>query len=434
MIYLYGCQQVLIHVDKDLKAILEFICSEANKLSNCAVYYARQIWFKAKRYITKFELDSEMKSNRHFQTLYSQAAQQLCHSVYESFASFKQLNALYNRGELADKPRPPKYRKNGFNLVSYPKQALKLNDGQVRIPLGSQVKAWFKLDSFSLPMPSNLRFEDIKKVRILPKNRCFYAEFVYKTTTVKPDVDKSNVLGIDHGLNNWLTCLSNVGTSFIVDGKHIKSLNRWYNKQVATIKENKSQGFWSNKLATITEKRNRQIRDAINKVGRIVINHCLDNRIGRVIFGWGQGIKQEINLGKKRNQQFVQIPTARLKGRIEQLCQQYSIEFVETEEANTSAASFVDADTLPKHGEKPDSWKSSGRRIKRGLFRTAMNWYINADCNGAANIIRKVSTTLGLDLSGVSRGALTHPTRICIWVTAKKKPSDVVLTRRVASF
>ncbi|HEY9803143.1 MAG TPA: transposase [Leptolyngbyaceae cyanobacterium] len=194
------------------------------------------------------------------------------------------------------------------------------------------------------------------------------------------------MLGIDHGLNNWLTCVSNLGTSFIVDGKHIKSLNRWYNKQVATIKENKPQGFWSNKLAAITEKRNRQIRDAINKVARIVVNHCLDNRIGRIVFGWGQGIKQEVNLGKKRNQQFVQIPTARLKERIEQLCQQYGIEFVETEEANTSAASFVDGDTLPKHGEKPDNWKSSGRRVKRGLFRTAMNWYINADCNGVSHV------------------------------------------------
>jgi transposase len=294
VIYLYGCQQVLIYADKELKAILEFICSEANKLSNCAIYYARQIWFKAKHYITKFELDSEMKSNRHFQTLYSQAAQQLCRSVYESFASFKQLNALYHRGELADKPRPPKYKKNGFNLVSYPKQALKLKDGQIRIPLGSQLKAWFKLDSFSVPMPSNLKFEDIKELRILPRNRCFYAEFVYKISAVKSDVDKINVLGIDHGLNNWLTCVSNVGTSFIVDGKHIKSLNRWYNKQVATIKENKPQGFWSSKLAAITEKRNRQIRDAINKVGRILINHCLDNRIGRVVFCWGETIKQEI--------------------------------------------------------------------------------------------------------------------------------------------
>jgi len=431
---LYGCQQVLIDASQDLKSILEFICSEANKLSNCAVYYDRQIWFKAKRYITKFELNNKLKSNLHFQVLYSQAAQQVCASVYESFASFKQLNTLYKRGEITDKPRPPKYRKDGLNLITYPKQALKLKDGQIRIPLGSLVKTWFHLDSFTLPMPSNLRFEDIKELRILPRNRCFYAELVYKVTAIKPDMDKSNVLGIDHGLNNWLTCVSNVGTSFIVDGKHIKSLNRWYNKQVATSQENKPQGFWSNKLATTTEKRNRQMRDAVNKVARIVINHCLDHRIGRVVFGWGQGIKQEINLGNKRNQQFVQIPTARLKTRIGQLCQQYGIEFVETEEANTSAASFVDSDTLPKHGEKPDSWKSSGRRVKRGLFRTAMNWYINADCNGAANIIRKVSTTLGLDLSGVSMGALTHPTRIYIWVTAKKKQSDVVSTRRVASF
>lgn len=202
-------------------------------------------------------------------------------------------------------------------------------------------------------MPPNLRFEDIKELRIIPRNRCFYAEFVYKTNPVVTDVDKSQVLGLDHGLNNWLTCVSNVGTSFIVDGQHIKSLNRWHNKQVSTLKEGKLQGFWSNQLASITEKRNRQVRDAINKTARIILNHCLQHRIGRVVFGWGQGIKQRINLGKKRNQQFVQIPTARLKQRVEQLCQQYGIEFIEKEEANTSAASYIDGDTLPKHGENP---------------------------------------------------------------------------------
>ncbi|MBD2520087.1 IS200/IS605 family element transposase accessory protein TnpB [Nostoc sp. FACHB-973] len=433
MINLYSCQQILIHPNQELKAILEFICSESNKLANCTIYYARQIWFKAKRYITKFELHHQMKSNRHFQTLYSQASQQLCSSVYESFASFKQLNTLYKRGELTDKPSPPKYRKDGLNLVTYPKQPLRLKDGQIRIPLSSLVKIWFKLDYFTLPMPSNLRFEDIRELRILPRNRCFFVEFVYKTNPVASDVDKSRVLGIDHGLNNWLTCVSNLGKSFIIDGRHFKSLNRWYNKLLATIRKNKPQGFWSNKLAAITEKRNRQVRDAINKAARIVINHCIKNRIGRVVFGWGQGIKQQTNLGKKRNQQFVQIPTARLKGRIKQLCQQYGIEFIETEEANTSAASFVDGDTLPKHGEKPDGWKSSGRRVKRGLFRTSQNWYINADCNGAANIIRKVSTTLSLNLSGVSRGSLTTPTRIYIWVTAKKKRGNEVLARCIVS-
>ncbi|HEY9642931.1 MAG TPA: RNA-guided endonuclease TnpB family protein, partial [Coleofasciculaceae cyanobacterium] len=112
---------------------------------------------------------------------------------------------------------------------------------------------------------------------------------------------------------------------------------------------------------------------------------------------------------------FVQIPTAKLKSRIAQLCEQYGIEFIEHEEANTSAASFLDGDSLPKHGEKPEGWKSSGRRVKRGLFRTALNWYVNADCNGAANVLRKVATMLELDLSGVGRGELTAPLKVRIW-------------------
>lgn len=268
-------------------------------------------------------------------------------------------------------------------------------------------------------MPSNLDFSKIDELRILPRNRYFYAEFVYKRQAEKPDVDRNRVLGIDPALTNWLTCISNTGLSFIVDGKHVKSLNRWYNKQISTIKENKPQGFWSNKLASACEKRNRQMRDAINKAARLVINRCLNHRVGTVVFGWNQGNKQEINLGKQNNQKFVQVPTARLKERISQLCRQYGINFVETEESYTSKASFLDNDELPKYGEKPDNWKPSGKRTKRGLYSTALNWYVNADANGAVNIIRKVSTTLGLDLSEVCRASLTAPQRIKIW-SAKK--------------
>lgn len=143
-------------------------------------------------------------------------------------------------------------------------------------------------------------------------------------------------------------------------------MNQWYNKSVAAIKEGKQQGFWSKRLAHLTEKRNRQMRDVINKGARIVINHCLKHKIGRIIFGWNQGIKKEINIGKCNNQSFVH-PTAKLKSRMAQLCEQYGIEFVEMEEANTSAASFLDGDTVPKYGEKPQDWKSSGKRVKRGL-------------------------------------------------------------------
>ena len=413
---MYGCQQVLLHPDGDLKAILEYICTEANKLHNCATYYARQIWFKTRRYARKFDINNELKPNRHFKAMHSQAAQQTCQAVGEAFTSFRGLNQAYRNGELAYKPKPPKYRRRGgVHTVSYPKQALKLKDGQIRVPLGRQVKVWFGLDAFYVPMPSNLRFEDINELRILPRNRCFYAEFVYKQPVEVADVDPSRVLGIDPGLANWLTCVSNVETSFIVDGRQVKSLNRWYNKKVADLKENRPQGFWSKRLADLTEQRNRQMRDAVNKAARIVVNHCLTHRIGRVAFGWNDGNKTGINLGKKNNQSFVQVPTARLKERIKQLCERYGIEFVETEESYTSQASFLDSDIIPIYGEKPEDWMPSGNRLKRGLYRTANGLLINADCNGAANILRKVAMTLGLNLERIGRGVLTRPQRIKLW-------------------
>ena len=431
---MFGCQQVLIHADKDTQAIIEYICSESNKVFNCAVYYARQIYFKAHRYVSKAELDEELKNNKHFQAMHSQAAQQTCHSVFESFKSFKARNSPSYQGKLADKPKPPKYRKAGLNVVSYPKQALKLLiDGKIRIPLGTKVKTWFGIDSFSIPMPSNLDFSQLRELRILPRNQCFYAEFVYKLKTPNASVNPNNALGIDPGMDNWLTCVSTLGTSLIVDGKHVKSLNRWYNKKVSTIKEGKPQGFWSKKLAHLTERRNRQMRDAVNKAARLVIDHCVKHHIGTIVFGWNQGQKQESNLGAKNNQKWVQVPTARLKARIQQLCEQHGIQFVETEESYTSKASFVDGDHLPKYGEKPSDWKPAGKRVKRGLYRTALNWYINADCNGAQNILRKVSGMLGIALSGLSRVSLTAPQRIFLWSAKRKKCSDAVIKRHETS-
>lgn len=299
--------------------------------------------------------------------------------------------------------------------MSFPKRWLKLTEGGIRIPLGRQVKAWFGLDSFLIPMPSNLDFESLKEVRLLPRNGCFYAEFVYPKPLCQSNVKPEYVLGIDHGIGNWLTCVSNVGTSFIVDGLHLKSLNQWYNKRVSVLKEGRAQGFWSKQLAAITEKRNRQMRDAINKAARRVVNHCLFNQIGTVVFGWNKGQKDSANMGAKTNQKFVQIPTGRLKSRIKQLCEQYGIRFVETEESYSLKSSFLDNDFLPTFGEKPEGWEASGKRVKRGLYQTAQGWLINADGNGAANIIRKVAVKLRLDLSGISRGALSSPLRVPLW-------------------
>ncbi|MFP4101674.1 RNA-guided endonuclease InsQ/TnpB family protein, partial [Coleofasciculus sp.] len=290
--------------------------------------------------------------------------------------------------------------------------------------LGKLVKTWFKISDFFIPMPSNLNFKDIKELRIFPRNGCFYAEFVYLLPSVTADVDLSRVLGIDPGLDNWMTCVSNVETSFIVDGRKLKSLNQLYNKRVATIKLGKAQGFWDEELASLTERRNRQVRDAVNKAARVVINHCLQHRIGTVVFGWNQRNKDGIELGKKTNQEFVQIPSARLKNRIEQLCEQYGIRFIETEESYTSKASFLDNDPLPVFGSKPEGWKASGKRVKRGMYRTKNGEFVNADANGAANILRKVEIQLGLDLAKVCRAFLTAPSRVFLWNSKKTKRRD----------
>lgn len=421
----YGCQQILIGADKDTKALLEYVCTEANNLINCGIYYSRQYYFKTGKFPSKADLHKQLgtiQKNKHYQALYSDTAQQILTGVAESFKSYVGLFKGIKKGTVTQKPRLPNYRTSGgLALATFTGRSLKLKNGMLRFPLGSLVKIWFGVDAFYLPMPANLDFKSIREVRILPRNRCFYAEFIYKTEIETVELDKSKVLGIDHGLNNWLTCVSNVGTSFFVDGLHLKSLNQWYNKSVAKIKENKPYSFWSNRLAALTEKRNRQMRDAVNKAARIVINHCIDNKIGSIVFGWNQEQKENSNIGKKNNQKFVQIPTAKLKNRIEQLCEQYGIEFIETEESYTSKTSFLDNDVLPKYGEKPDGWRSSGVRTNRGLFKTGTGIKINADCNGAANIIRKVAMMAKFDLAGVSRGCLSQPKKVLLW-TIQKSP------------
>lgn len=424
---LYATQQTLIKLDQYDMRVLEFLATQSNKLRNCAIYLLRQAYFMFGEILDdQFGLHAELKTNPHYQIFYSQAAQQVCTEVAESFTSYKELLPLWHSRQLKDKPKLPKYRKkDGLAGWTYPKQALSfdIDTGLIRLPLGNTFKSEFGLDSLYITMPHNIRFEAIKELRILPRNRCFYAEFVYhKPQTESVVLDKGRALAIDPGVNNLATCVPNTGdNSFIVDGFKLKSLTQWYNKQIATLKEGKPQGFWSDKLAHITEKRNRQVKDAVNKAGRFVINYCLKNNIGTVVFGWNQGNKDSIEIGKVNNQKIVQTPTARLKKRIKELCGEYGIDFVETEESYTSKASFLDGDSLPKYGEKPDNWKPSGARPKRGQYKTKRGEFINADCNGAANIFRKVETQLGLYLVEVCRAVLTLPTRVFLWNTKSKK-------------
>ncbi len=172
--------------------------------------------------------------------------------------------------------------------------------------------------------------------------------------------------------------------------------------------EDKPQDYWDDSLEQATHKRNCQMKDAVNKAARFIVHYCLRHQIGNIVFGWNDRQKDSINIGKTNNQtavaplgetprphclNFVQIPTARLKNRIQELAESVGIIFTEIEEAYSSQASFLDNDLVPKYGEKPKGYKFSGKRIKRGLYQTAKGWLVNADIQAAGNCLRKVALT-----------------------------------------
>ncbi|NEO30925.1 MAG: IS200/IS605 family element transposase accessory protein TnpB [Symploca sp. SIO3C6] len=426
---MYGCQQIMLHPDELEKEILVFICQQANKLVNCGTYLLRQAFFTFGQVEhDAYSLHAELKDNPHFKILRSAVAQQVLTGVAESFKSYKELTNKFFKGEISDQPKLPKYRKKGgLATISYPARWVSFDQetGQASLSLGKTFKEWFGIEHIQVPPPYGLRVKDIAEIRILPRNGCFYAEYTYKMQPQIVDLS-DKALGIDPGLNNWLTCVSTDGDSFIVDGRKVKSLNQWYNKQVAKQKKNKAQDYWDEKLAQLSERRNRQMRDALNKAARLVINYCLSHDLGTIVFGWNQGNKNRMEMGKKNNQEFVGVPTAKLKERIAQLCQQYGLKFIETEESYTSKSSFLDGDFLPKFGEKPERWKPSGRRVSRGMYRTKNGTEVNADINGAANILRKVEIQLSVNLAKVCRAFLTVPTRYKVWETKRR---SVILMR-----
>jgi putative transposase len=443
----YGTIQILLNASDLLMAYFAYQCQQSNSLYNCAVFWVRQKHFedcprteffdsegqyrsvfKTKTcYASYAELCSVFKDNPHYKALGGQCAQQTLKSVSEAFSSYSKLLPLWFGGELKAKPKMPDYRTSGgLYVATYPGQAIQLDleSGECRLPLSQELNTEFKALADNPDILINgcvgIHPDQLVEVRILPRNRQIYAEFVYVKPIQETNLNPLKFLSLDPGLNNWVTGVSNACHSFIVDGKRLKSLNQWYNKQVSVLKEGKPQGFWNDRLASITEQRNRQMRDAVNKAARFIINRCLENDIKHLIFGWNIGIKDSINIGRSNNQQFVSIPTAKLRTRLSQLCEEYGLIYTETEEANTSAASFLDVDSLPKHGEKPSNWKASGKRIKRGLYRSAQGFIVNADCNGAGNITRKVASILGINPDEISRASLTAPKRYDIFNCMKK--------------
>ena len=341
-------------------------------------------------------------------------AQQILKEVDGSFKSFFGLLKLAKNGQYNFKDiKLPKYlAKDGFTTLVI--GFVRLKDGILIVPYSNSFRKTHQ--EVKIKLPPVLKGKKIKEIRIIPKqhSRYFEIQYTYEVKEVQRELNKENVLGIDLGIDNLCTCVTNNGASFIIDGRKLKSINQYYNKtnaKLQSIKDKQKIEHITLRQKRIARKRNNRINDYLSKAARIIVNYCLNNDIGKLVLGYNEDFQKNSNIGSISNQNFVNIPYGKLRDKIIYLCKLYGIEFKLQEESYTSKASFFDGDEIPIYDkENPQEYIFSGKRIKRRLYQTSAGKLINADCNGALNILRKSKV---VDLSVLyNRGELNTPKRI----------------------
>ena len=410
--YLTLKQQVK-HLSKKEFRNLKYLCHIAKNLKNQAIYNVRQHYFKNKKYLSYNENYKMLKDSENYKKLNSNMAQQILKEVDESFKSFFALLKLAKNGQYNGKIKLPNYLdKDGFTtlIIGF----VRLKDDMLIVPYSNSFKKTHQ--EVKVKLPSVLKDKKIKEIRIIPKqhSRYFEIQYIYEVEEVQRELNENNVLGIDLGIDNLCTCVTNTGVSFIIDGRKLKSTNQYYNKinaKLQSIKDKQKIERTTLRQKRITRKRNNRINDYLSKAARTIVNYCLNNDIGKLVLGYNEDFQRNSNIGSINNQNFVNIPYGKLRDKLIYLCKLYGIEFKLQEESYTSKASFFDGDEIPIYDkENPQEYIFSGKRIKRGLYQTSTGKLINADCNGALNILRKSKV---VDLSVLyNRGELNTPKRI----------------------
>ena len=410
--YLTLKQQVK-HLSKKEFRNLKYLCHIAKNLKNQAIYNVRQHYFKNKKYLSYNENYKMLKNSENYKKLNSNMAQQILKEVDESFKSFFALLKLAKNGQYNGKIKLPNYlAKDGFTTLVI--GFVRLKDDMLIVPYSNSFKKTHQ--EVKVKLPSVLKDKKIKEIRIIPKqhSRYFEIQYTYEVKEIQRELNENNVLGIDLGIDNLCTCVTNTGASFIIDGRKLKSINQYYNKinaKLQSIKDKQKIERTTLRQKRITRKRNNRINDYLSKAARTIVNYCLNNDIGKLVLGYNEDFQRNSNIGSINNQNFVNIPYGKLRDKLIYLCKLYGIEFKLQEESYTSKASFFDGDEIPIYDkENLQEYVFSGKRIKRGLYQTSTGKLINADCNGALNILRKSKV---VDLSVLyNRGELNTPKRI----------------------
>ena len=411
-------KQRLKHLSKEDYRNLRRLCRVSKNLMNQAIWLNRQYFFSEGKYMGPQKVYAELKKDVNYRTLNSNMAQQSLKVVDGMFQSFIALLKPVKRKQYDSRAvKLPYYLpKDGFAPLMI--QQFQIREGIFTLPYSRKYDS--EHSKVMIKVPPILEDKKVKFIKIIPREKAksFEIQYTYEVAEIQSELNKEKALAIDFGIDNLMTCATNGGESFIIDGRRLKSVNQWYNKRnayLSSIKDKQKNGKQpTNQQLRLALKRNRRVNDYVSKACKLVLNYCLKNRIGKIVCGYNVTFQRNSNIGRVNNQNFVNIPFGKIRGKIQCLCQRYGLEYIEQEESYTSKASFLDKDEIPIYNaDNPQEYEFSGKRIKRGLYRSANGRLINADLNGALNILRKSKV---VSLTGLyNRGELNTPIRIRVW-------------------
>lgn len=366
------------HIIKNNKE-LDLVCFKSKNLYNKALYLIRQHYFKTKSYLNFFGVNKLMidSKDEDYYALPTGVSNQTLRPLDRNFKSFFALLKKKRGGNHDKSIRIPRYLdKEGRYIATFIKQ---------NVSKKSLKKGLIKLSSLSIEIPTKVTRSNLVEVRVLPRNNHHVVEVVYKVEQKEPKSDNGRYASIDLGINNLATVSSNVVEPFIINGRPLKSINQYYNKEKAILQAHlKGNKKTSKRIYSITNKRNNKVKDYLHKSSRKIVNFLVSNNISTLVVGYNEEWKQNINLGRTNNQAFVNIPFYTFINQLDYKCKLEGINVILTEESYTSKCSFLDNETIERH----DNYL--GKRIKRGLFKSAKGKLINADLNASLNILKKV--------------------------------------------
>ena len=409
-------QRTETHVIKESHPIYNWIleeCSRSKNLYNKALYIYRQAFtgkhdnisdyvsiVNNKKFISSYNLITkmrELKDEDYFAMTKNHSASQVIIQVDKTMKSWFASLKAYKKdpSKFRGRPRIPSYKKKDeLNCLTYTYVDAKLQkDGTINIRR-----------DIKLPIHTNLK--NFQQVRLVPKTGYIQVEIIYNKEVEDTNLDKTRAIGIDLGLNNLMAITSNIGNiSNLVNGRPLKSINQYYNKRKAYLTSLLEKGGLksSKRLRRLEMKRIMKIKDYLHKTSRRVVELMEQNNIGTCFIGHNDGWKNEVEMGKKNNQNFVSIPYSLLINMLRYKMEEKGGVLVELNEAYTSKCSFLDNEEVCKH----DSYK--GKRIKRGLFLSENKKALNADINGSLNILKR-----GIGFSFKVENDIFRPTKIDI--------------------